>query len=453
MSGRLEQLTAEADRLVTAGDLAGAERALADALADADLDPSAATAATADAAGLRARVLVALGEVEPARAWAAYAHTASRRLHGPQDGRTVRAAATLATVLHRVGSHARAARLYREVVGQLSTMDGEDGEYTLAARADLATVLHARGDCDEARALLAQAWEDHRAAYGDGHPAGIKMLARLGAMARDCGDADAAWRHFEHAGALCRAHLPAQHTMAVQVAVLAAALPDPGHACRAGSIPSPSAPAETDDGGGADDDPWWPPEPAAPDPARAPPPKPTPPPETHAAPDDRLPARTAYHRLGPAGRSRRLDRRRLTIALAALAILGGAAGVALAARGGADAPPRTTGPVDRSPSPTPSASATAPAAPTGLAVRDGRDHVTLTWVYPDGAEGPVLVAGGRKGQELRGFQTLDAGATTYTVYGLADRSDYCFTVAVAYSTDVVLATEPVCTGRTASQSP
>jgi hypothetical protein len=471
MSERLERITAEANRLVRAGDLAAAERVLADALSGADLDPSAATPATADAAGLRARVLIALGEAEPARGWAAYAHTASRRLYGPRDGRTVRAAATLAAVLHRVGSHARAARLYREVVDQLSTMEGDAGEYTLAARADLATVLHARGDCAEARALLAQAWHDHRAAYGDGHPAGIKMLARLGAMARDCDDLDVAWRHFEHAGALCRTHLPAEHPMAIQVAALAAAPPDPGHACRAdiaaisarraaAAGPAEAGPATPDqaDTGPAAPEPAAPeqadaepaaPEPTAPEPADAEPAAPEP-----TAPDDRPPADAAYRQPGPAVRSRRRLPRRPTLAVAALAIVAGAAGVALAARGGADTPPPTPAPAGRSPTPGPTRSATAPAPspPTRLALRDGHDQVTLNWVYPNGADGPVVVSGGRKGQQLRAFQTLDPGTSSYTVYGLADRSDYCFSVAIAYSTDVVLAAEPVCTARVAGQS-
>jgi hypothetical protein len=84
-----------------------------------------------------------------------------------------------------------------------------------------------------------------------------------------------------------------------------------------------------------------------------------------------------------------------------------------------------------------------------VTLRDGRDRVALTWVYPVGADGRVLIAGGRKGQPRRVFQTLPAGTTTYTVYGLADRSDYCFSVAVAYPTDVVLSSAPVCTARAA----
>jgi hypothetical protein len=92
-------------------------------------------------------------------------------------------------------------------------------------------------------------------------------------------------------------------------------------------------------------------------------------------------------------------------------------------------------------------------APTDVRLRDGWDSVTLTWRYPGGAEGPVLVAGGRVGERQQAFQTLAAGTTTFTVYGLAARADYCFTVAVVYSTDAVSRSAPVCTRRGASPSP
>jgi len=76
-----------------------------------------------------------------------------------------------------------------------------------------------------------------------------------------------------------------------------------------------------------------------------------------------------------------------------------------------------------------------------------RDSVALSWVYPSGAEGPVLVSGGRTGQPLRAFQQLPAGTTDYIVYGLNDTQNYCFTVSVAYSTDRIPASAPICTHR------
>jgi hypothetical protein len=87
------------------------------------------------------------------------------------------------------------------------------------------------------------------------------------------------------------------------------------------------------------------------------------------------------------------------------------------------------------------------AAPVGVKLRDAADSVTLEWTYPGGAEGPVLISGGRSGQAQRAFQQLPAGSATYVVYGLNDRANYCFTVSVVYAADRVSEAPPVCTTR------
>jgi len=104
----LAELTAQAQTLTSAGDLAGARDVLADALDPADADPRRASPDLALAAALQARILIALGDPHAARTWAGFAHAAEERLHGPHDERTIAAAATYAAVLHRVGSHGRA---------------------------------------------------------------------------------------------------------------------------------------------------------------------------------------------------------------------------------------------------------------------------------------------------------------------------------------------------------
>ncbi|RKN38422.1 tetratricopeptide repeat protein [Micromonospora endolithica] len=224
-------LTDQAHHLVSSGDLAGAQRLLADALTEADPRPANATPELAEAASLQARVLVALGEPHSARGWAAFAYAATTRLHGRSDQRTIAAAATLAAVLHRVGSWSRAARLYQEVIIELTALDGPESLRVLAAHADLATVEYARGQCEVARDRLTDAWELHREVYGDGHPSGIKMLARLGAMQRDCGQFADAHDNLALARELCRQHLPAADPLAAQVAGLARAAANPDHVC------------------------------------------------------------------------------------------------------------------------------------------------------------------------------------------------------------------------------
>jgi hypothetical protein len=86
-------------------------------------------------------------------------------------------------------------------------------------------------------------------------------------------------------------------------------------------------------------------------------------------------------------------------------------------------------------------------APTDVKLQDNRDSVSLTWRYPKGSEGPVLISGGRTGQEQRAFQQLPAGTTDYVVYGLNRQNNYCFSVAVVYTVDQVAASKAVCTKR------
>ncbi|MGC5022611.1 tetratricopeptide repeat protein [Micromonospora sp. DT47] len=506
------ELTVQAHHLVSAGDLAGAQRLLSDALTDADPRPDHASPELADAAGLQARVLVALGEPHSARGWAAFAYAAASRLYGRSDERTISAAATLAAVLHRVGSDARAARLYSEVILELTARDGPESLRVLAAHADLATVEYARGQCAQARERLQDAWELHREVYGDGHASGIKMLARLGAMQRDCGRFTEAHDNLALARELAREHLAADDPLARQVATLARAAADPDHVCDdepveerdvpvvpAARTPPPAegppvpptwpigAPAaeETypptvpgqrlppDDAAYPEDADWWPPEPA-PEPEPTPH-DPVPPPVVGLAggyvdeaegvrrvgqsdPSRVQPVVVPLHHAPP---SRRIRAAPAAVAGVVVVLLGAVAVIAGVSQvdGTGDRPAAPASPTS-SAAPTgspagPGASATSPAAapaspgtpPGAVSLRDRRDNIALDWTYPSGAEGPVVISGGRADQDPRAFQELPAGTTGFVVYGLDRTTDYCFTVAVVWSTDTVARAGRVCTDR------
>lgn len=559
MSSGFGDLTQQANQLVAAGNLAGAQELLGDALSNADPSPANASPDLAEAAGLQARVLVALGEPHSARGWAAFAYSATSRLHGPADARTVAAAATLAAVLHRVGSHSRSALLYRDVIIELTATDGPESLRVLAAHADLATVEYARGECEVARTRLQEAWELHREVYGDGHLSGIKMLARLGAMQRDCGHFTEGHEKLALARELCREYLPPDHPLASQVAALARAAANPDHVCAPQVPPEASGPAAAaipPQRTGQDPVDQHAPAPYGPAPTRheatyAPPtrheatyhpptvrhdtghhqptvrheatdrssgrvadpdfapeddPDPTGgyqttsirfPPEAHAGyspPHPEPPLPPAVPAMAASGRASRqlpaapsdvgdgsdgahrdrhlparrhaalpvrihhppkVGRRTAPIVFAGLVVVLLGAGAVVAGFALVD------GQEQRSPAPTgaPSGSADASAAPTGPAVatpgtpptevrlRDGRDRVSLAWTYPAGAEGPVVVSGGRSGQEPRAFQELPAGATSFVVYGLNQNTDYCFSIAVVYSVDLVGRADPICTDR------
>ena len=616
----LAELTAQAQTLTSAGDLAGARDVLADALDPADADPQRASPDLALAAALQARILIALGDPHAARTWAGFAHAAEERLHGPHDERTIAAAATHAAVLHRVGSHGRAAQLYLDLVGELTAVDGPLSARVLAAEADLATAEHAAGQCTTARDRLAGAWARHHEAHGEDSPAGIKMLARLAAMERECGHDGSALRHFSQAQELCARYLPPDHPLGRQVARLAGAEASGRHVCGRvqrssgpaadGPAPGvtrvpatapgvhsvrPEPPAPGDPTGRharaeppiplpltspaapppprlevtppprvqgfaprrterppAQPEPTWPTSPPAqpeqtwpaspparpeqapaepatgawsgspppvPAQARRPWPETTPQPQMAASappaehtpgvqavppqdwaveapgvqavppqdwavqppgpwPPDSLPPATYPPEEYPPGPrlpveqnavsvvDRRLpvpvgkpDRHsaRQALVLAGLLVAGIAAAAAIVV---ATLPDRDAGPAaapgagattPAAPSP-PAASASvrptnAAVAPTGLKLQDNRDSVSLTWRYPKGSEGPVLISGGRTGQEQRAFQQLPAGTTDYVVYGLNRQNNYCFSVAVVYTVDQVAASEAVCTKR------
>ncbi|UQU66775.1 fibronectin type III domain-containing protein [Couchioplanes caeruleus] len=584
----LAELTAQAQTLTAEGDLAGARAVLAGALDPAEIDPHRASPDLALAAALQARILIALGDAHAARTWAGFAHAAEERLHGPRDERTIAAAATHAAVLHRVGNHGRAAQLYHDLVGELTAVEGPLSPRVLAAEADLATAEHAAGYCTAARARLADAWARYREAYGDASAPGIKMLARLGAMERECARTTEGNEHLALAQELCARHLPADHSLAQQVARLAGAPPTGRHVCgrvqrSTGPVPAPApGPAEqapgappappifrSAQGGPAPDISRMPatipgvhpvlPEPAVPgeptgrhavpeppiplpltSPA-APPPGPgtpaaseeagTPPSQWpahgHVAqalaavhdqavppgpdpavrpvdataqpadpvvaplgpyPPDSFPPAASAPGAYPPGPRLPVDRASAKVAdrlpvpverpgesanrqpfiLATVLVAGVAAAAAIVAvtlpRGddagpSTAAPPvgaaATTAPATSAPAAAPPSGAATPApsgtvnpiAPVDVRLRDRRDSVALTWRYPKGSEGPVLISGGRAGQEQRAFQQLPAGTTDYVVYGLNEQNNYCFSVAVVYTVDKVAASRPICTDR------
>ncbi|MGR6318182.1 tetratricopeptide repeat protein [Micromonospora soli] len=523
MSSGLGELTIQAHHLVSEGDLAGAQRLLADALTDADPRPANASPELADAAGLQARVLVALGEPHSARGWAAFAYAAATRLHGRSDERSITAAATLAAVLHRVGSDARAARLYSAVIIELTARDGPESQRVLAAHADLATVEYARGQCDRARDRLQDAWELHREVYGDGHPSGIKMLAKLGAMERNCGRWAESHEHLTLAEELCALHLADDDPLAGQVATLVRAAADPDHVCAEPEPPAretpvvPAARVPPADEGPPDPPPHHPPDadgPAA-TPLYRPPdrsadaahvPNPRTPPEAAdepfddypwppdepgeepwrpgesvlpptvvgltddepagvrrvpraADPEPPLPYLPVHAPRPPDPEGRNTPWLPLVVAgvivILVLGTIGVVAGVSRVDRSrGTPAPVPTTAPNSGStatpaaPTGTPNAAPASPGSPPGpVRLTDRRDSIVLSWTYPAGAEGPVVIAGGRSRAEQHTFQELPAGTDSYIAYGLNRSIDYCFTVAVVWSTDTVARAAPVCTRR------
>ena len=110
--------------------------------------------------------------------------------------------------------------------------------------------------------------------------------------------------------------------------------------------------------------------------------------------------------------------------------------------------PATTGnapPAITAPAQTPTASPVPP--PTGVTLKDDGGSITLTWLDPSDGQVPFIVAGGRLGALSAPLETVPAGRTTSTIYGLNDRYDYCFTVAAVWSSDMIVPSMRTCTHR------
>ncbi|GAA4171033.1 hypothetical protein GCM10022251_65770 [Phytohabitans flavus] len=468
MSTGLAEVTARAYDLFEAGDLSAAQLLLNNALTAADTDPGNASSALAEAATLYSRVLVGLGEPHSARIWATFAYEAESRLNGPSHERAIRAAATLASVLHRIGNHADSAALYGAVIEGLTAQEGPESPQVLAAHADLATVEYARGECDIARARLAEAWDMTREAYGDAHPAGIRMLARLGAMERDCGHFTEAHQHLSHARELTRVYLEPDHPLVAQITSLSRAPANPHHNC--GGPALTTAPADDEAYPGLQDLDGSPLD-LPPAPGEAPPDRPqspVPPDVAETWPPDETASRLPVH--VPRQRRRRGRNQPAPLVTGALvaAVIGAVAVVVglAAVDQGQDPdetappaaswppPPNTTAPQASAPPTTaPPASPTGPARarpgtpPSRVTLKDDRESITLRWAYPLGAQGKVRVSGAPKGQQQRPFEDLPVGSTSYVVHGLDQGTDFCFEIAVVYSGNTLGRAKPVCTAR------
>ncbi|WP_213452213.1 tetratricopeptide repeat protein [Rhizomonospora bruguierae] len=218
--------------------------------------------------------------------------------------------------------------------------------------------------------------------------------------------------------------------------------------------PAPSSPPGRPEKDENLDEPWWPEDAFAP----TQPPIPEPDPRVWTA----EPPRQVTDQAPPPRFGRLAAGTANPVLVGLVAVIAGtlaaaAVGYAMSPRGGGNvaagepsrassaAPAAPTTPPPTTPAPTPAPDS--PGPPTGVKLTEGRESVTVTWRYPAGAEGPVVISGGRAGQPMQAFATLPAGTTRYTIYGLAKSLNYCFRVAVAHSTDVVARADPVCTHR------
>lgn len=130
--------------------------------------------------------------------------------------------------------------------------------------------------------------------------------------------------------------------------------------------------------------------------------------------------------------------------LAAVAV--GLVVVAIVASGGDKPPAVAATPTTQAPEPPPSTAA-GPGPVTDLRLTDNGESVVAEWGFPAGAAGPVIVSAAPAGEPMRAMQSLPQGTRSYTLLGLNPKRDYCVAVTIAYSTERMVMSEPVCTSR------
>jgi hypothetical protein len=113
--------------------------------------------------------------------------------------------------------------------------------------------------------------------------------------------------------------------------------------------------------------------------------------------------------------------------------------------------PTTTKPTDGSTvqaatPPTPTPSPTDP-PPTNVRIKDEGGSVTLTWDDPGAGRVPFIVSGGRDGTVMTALDSVPAGRTTSTIYGLNEGFNYCFTVSAVWGSDKITPSIRTCTSR------
>ncbi|MBX6748668.1 MAG: ParA family protein [Micromonosporaceae bacterium] len=191
-------------------------------------DPASASSEDWQLVTMYALATAYRGDPRRAVACATSAYRALCALHGPFDEAAMSAQRALAVAQQAAGDLLGAVRTAEAVWALSERTRGTTAVLTLLAAADLAAAQHRVGRCDEALRLMESTVDTYVTRYG--HDAtGIRMLARLGAMIRDCGDFD---RGHELLGQARRLAQGDDGLMAA-ITALARADVDPDHHCTA----------------------------------------------------------------------------------------------------------------------------------------------------------------------------------------------------------------------------
>ncbi len=379
---------------------------------------------------------------------------------GPGPDEALASAHAVARQRAEAGDLTGARTLLEDAVTTGELRLGRDHPRLVPLMVDLATIARNLGNLTEAQAQLRRAYAIIVISGGPEHATSLSVEGRLAAITYRLGEPTEAydWHLADVGSRVLGDDHPAVRGAQQRLSGAPSAAPEPepdGPPVEAGRVPVPAPPPDfTEHGFGS----TYAPAPNAPGVYQRqsqaqnfhvaePPPRDFQDVEVWQEPprSARAPAPAPARRRTRGNRSNRGG-------IALVASLGVAAFVAAAIAGAQLFLPRrgpatnaSVPPVTTAPAQTTTASPVPP--PTGVTLEDEGGSITLTWLDPGDGQVPFIVAGARVGALSAPLETVPAGRTTSTIYGLNDRYDYCFTVAAVWSSDMIVPSMRTCTHR------
>ncbi len=231
---RLRDLAALGPVQFRAGDVAGAEHSLREAL---QLSLSAHGARHTQSARVQhdlAVILLQRGAADEAAALLKAAEATRRELLGENHPDYAQTVFNLAVARQRLGDAAAAATLYERALQIQRASLGPDHPDVASSLNSLAVLAWSRGDGDSAIARMREALATARRGQGERHPTVATMLGSLSGFERFFGRIDDALAHSEEGLAIARAALGEKHYLVgVALVGLAAAQNEHGDSAAA----------------------------------------------------------------------------------------------------------------------------------------------------------------------------------------------------------------------------
>ncbi|GMV28193.1 MAG: hypothetical protein AMXMBFR59_03180 [Rhodanobacteraceae bacterium] len=210
-TARLRDLAALGPVQFRAGDIAGAERSLRDALALSSAAQGPTHTHTARIQHDLGVILLQRGATAEAAELLATAEATRRQLLGENHPDYAQTVFNLGVAKQRLGDASAAKSLYERALATQRASLGPDHPDVTGSLNSLAVLAWTQGDVEQATARMTEALATARRSQGEAHPTVATMLGNLGSFERFSGDLDAALAHSREGLAIARDALGEKH--------------------------------------------------------------------------------------------------------------------------------------------------------------------------------------------------------------------------------------------------